>query len=188
MYPHTVLCAISKLESKQSLSTDPESRGGFGPYLPLTGSTCPSGCCTIPYDDAAALERALGVSADQAGGVAENEEDQRALRELAEAVEGLNHQDKQIAGREILRALNRHSKEYRDALAEGCPITYLRPVVEMILRYPRLAVLGFWDGIVGLLVTQLSNFTSELKFSPQPWRNTDSQPIHQRLPTCPSMI
>ncbi|KAL1749839.1 hypothetical protein FB107DRAFT_224878 [Schizophyllum commune] len=82
------------------------------------------------------------------------------LVKLAEAVEGLNHQDKQVASLEILRALDRHSKEYRDALAEGCPITYLRPAVEMILGDPRLTVLGFWDGIMGLLVTQLSKFTT----------------------------
>ena len=35
----------------------------------------------------AALERALGVSVDETRGAAKNQEDQRALRELAEAVE-----------------------------------------------------------------------------------------------------
>ncbi|KAL1689541.1 hypothetical protein GGG16DRAFT_57518 [Schizophyllum commune] len=87
------------------------------------------------------------------------------LVKLAEAVEGLNHQDKQVASLEILCALNHHCKEYRDTLAEGFPIEYLQPGVEMILRNPQLAVLGFCDGIVGLLVTQLSKFTT---YTPAP--------------------
>ncbi|KAL1712193.1 hypothetical protein EV715DRAFT_297308 [Schizophyllum commune] len=79
---------------------------------------------------------------------------------LATAVEELHHQDKHLAGLDILLALDRHSKEYYDTLAEQIPITYLRPALEMVLRNPRLAVLEIWDGIVALLVTQLSKLTT----------------------------
>ncbi|KAI9218403.1 ornithine-oxo-acid transaminase [Blastocladiella britannica] len=41
-----------------SMSTDPDSRDGFGPYLPGVGPICPSGA-VIEYGDAAAMRRAL---------------------------------------------------------------------------------------------------------------------------------
>lgn len=41
------------------MSTDPESRDNYGPYLPNIGSTCPSTKQRIPYDDIPALTAAL---------------------------------------------------------------------------------------------------------------------------------
>ncbi|OQO07485.1 Ornithine aminotransferase [Cryoendolithus antarcticus] len=42
-----------------SMSTDPESRDNYGPYLPRVGSSCPSTGKPIPYNDIPALEAAL---------------------------------------------------------------------------------------------------------------------------------
>lgn len=42
-----------------SLSTDPQSRGGFGPYVPGLSSKCPETDNLLRYDDANALEAAL---------------------------------------------------------------------------------------------------------------------------------
>jgi ornithine--oxo-acid transaminase len=42
-----------------SLSTDPESRDGFGPYLPGVGAICSDSNETLAYNDAAQLEKAL---------------------------------------------------------------------------------------------------------------------------------
>jgi ornithine--oxo-acid transaminase len=44
-----------------TLSTDPESRENYGPYLPGVGAVCPSSGKAIPFNDAAALEAALEV-------------------------------------------------------------------------------------------------------------------------------
>ena len=41
------------------MSTDPESRDNYGPYLPNIGSFCPSTKKTIPYNDIEALRSAL---------------------------------------------------------------------------------------------------------------------------------
>jgi len=41
------------------MSTDPESRDNYGPYLPNIGSTCPSIKKPIPYNDIPALTAAL---------------------------------------------------------------------------------------------------------------------------------
>lgn len=41
------------------MSTDPESRDNYGPYLPNIGATCPATKQRIPYDDIPALAAAL---------------------------------------------------------------------------------------------------------------------------------
>lgn len=41
------------------MSTDPESRENYGPYLPLIGSSCPHTKQTLPYNDVGALRTAL---------------------------------------------------------------------------------------------------------------------------------
>jgi ornithine--oxo-acid transaminase len=41
------------------MSTDPDSRTGFGPFLQRVGPTCPSGCHTIKYNDVDDLRKAL---------------------------------------------------------------------------------------------------------------------------------
>ena len=41
------------------MSTDPESRDNYGPYLPNVGSTCPKTKQTIPYNDIQAVRSAL---------------------------------------------------------------------------------------------------------------------------------
>jgi ornithine--oxo-acid transaminase len=47
------------LVRSNSMSTDPESRDNYGPYLPNIGSTCPSIKKPIPYNDIPALTAAL---------------------------------------------------------------------------------------------------------------------------------
>ena len=42
-----------------SLSTDPESRGNYGPFVPLLGSVCPATKTRLPFDDIPALRQAL---------------------------------------------------------------------------------------------------------------------------------
>lgn len=44
-----------------SMSTDPESRDNYGPYLPNIGSRCPSTKKPIPFNDISALHEALRV-------------------------------------------------------------------------------------------------------------------------------
>ena len=41
------------------MSTDPESRDNYGPYLPNIGSSCPSTKKSLPYNDIGALRSAL---------------------------------------------------------------------------------------------------------------------------------
>ena len=43
------------------MSTDPESRDNYGPYLPNVGSRCPSTKKLLPYNDIEALRSALDV-------------------------------------------------------------------------------------------------------------------------------
>ncbi|MCJ1251169.1 ornithine aminotransferase [Trapelia coarctata] len=42
-----------------SMSTDPESRDNYGPYVPNVGAVCPSTKKTLPYNDIPALRSAL---------------------------------------------------------------------------------------------------------------------------------
>ena len=51
-----------------TMSTDPESRENYGPYLPGIGSSCPSTGKPIPYNDAAALEEAFKVHGKEVAG------------------------------------------------------------------------------------------------------------------------
>ncbi|KAL9032644.1 MAG: hypothetical protein Q9214_007878, partial [Letrouitia sp. 1 TL-2023] len=44
-----------------SMSTDPESRDNYGPYLPNIGSSCPKTRQPLPYNDTNALRSALQV-------------------------------------------------------------------------------------------------------------------------------
>jgi len=50
------------------MSTDPESRENYGPYLPGIGSSCPATGKPIPYNDAAALEEAFKVHGKEVAG------------------------------------------------------------------------------------------------------------------------
>lgn len=50
--------------SALSMSTDPESRDNYGPYLPNIGSQCPSTKQTIPYNDVSALKAAFAAHGD----------------------------------------------------------------------------------------------------------------------------
>ena len=43
------------------MSTDPQSRDNFGPYLPNVGSTCPKTKQVLPYNDIPALKSALKI-------------------------------------------------------------------------------------------------------------------------------
>ncbi|KAK2746675.1 ornithine aminotransferase [Myotisia sp. PD_48] len=58
-----VLCVDDNFHGRTfaaiSLSTDPESRENYGPYLPNVGSTIPGTNKTIPYNDKAALREAF---------------------------------------------------------------------------------------------------------------------------------
>lgn len=47
-----------------SMSTDPESRENYGPYLPNVGSTCPKTRQSIPYNDIQAVRSALEAHGD----------------------------------------------------------------------------------------------------------------------------
>jgi len=51
-----------------TMSTDPESRENYGPYLPGIGSSCPATGKPIPYNDAAALEEAFKVHGKEVAG------------------------------------------------------------------------------------------------------------------------
>ena len=48
-----------------SMSTDPESRDNYGPYLPNIGSKCPSTQQILPFDDVKALETAFNAHGDR---------------------------------------------------------------------------------------------------------------------------
>lgn len=48
-----------------SMSTDPESRDNYGPFLPNIGSQCPSTKQQLPYNDIKALESAFAVHGDK---------------------------------------------------------------------------------------------------------------------------
>lgn len=47
------------------MSTDPESRDNYGPYLPNIGSACPATKKPLPYNDATALREALDAHGDK---------------------------------------------------------------------------------------------------------------------------
>ena len=47
------------------MSTDPESRDNYGPYLPNIGSSCPSTKKMIPYNDVAAVREAFEAHGDK---------------------------------------------------------------------------------------------------------------------------
>ncbi|KAM0722040.1 hypothetical protein Q7P37_002966 [Cladosporium fusiforme] len=51
-----------------TMSTDPESRENYGPYLPGVGSYCPSTGKPIPYNDVAALEEAFEAHGKEVAG------------------------------------------------------------------------------------------------------------------------
>ena len=51
-----------------TMSTDPESRDNYGPYLPNVGSVCPSTKKPIPYNDIKALEEAFEVHGKEVAG------------------------------------------------------------------------------------------------------------------------
>lgn len=51
-----------------SMSTDPESRGGFGPYLPNVGPQCPKTGELLEYGSLESLEKCLKAHADHAAG------------------------------------------------------------------------------------------------------------------------
>jgi ornithine--oxo-acid transaminase len=48
------------------MSTDPESRENYGPYLPNVGSSCPKTNQSIPYNDIEAVRSALEAHGDSA--------------------------------------------------------------------------------------------------------------------------
>lgn len=50
------------------MSTDPESRDNYGPYLPNIGSVCPSTGKVIPFDDIAAVTAAFEAHGDKLAG------------------------------------------------------------------------------------------------------------------------
>lgn len=51
--------------SALSMSTDPESRDNYGPYLPNIGCQCPSTKQAIPYNDVSALKAAFAAHGDR---------------------------------------------------------------------------------------------------------------------------
>ena len=51
-----------------TMSTDPESRDNYGPYLPNVGCVCPSTKKTLPYNDVPALEEAFEAHGKELGG------------------------------------------------------------------------------------------------------------------------
>lgn len=50
------------------MSTDPESRENYGPYLPSVGSMCPATGKTIPFGDTAAVRTAFETHGDRIAG------------------------------------------------------------------------------------------------------------------------
>ncbi|KAK3114284.1 ornithine aminotransferase [Teratosphaeriaceae sp. CCFEE 6253] len=51
-----------------TMSTDPESRENYGPYLPNVGPVCPATKKVIPYNDIAALEEAFEAHGKETAG------------------------------------------------------------------------------------------------------------------------
>ena len=51
--------------SALSMSTDPESRDNYGPYLPNVGCQCPSTKQAIPYNDVSALKAAFAAHGER---------------------------------------------------------------------------------------------------------------------------
>lgn len=51
-----------------TMSTDPESRDNYGPYLPNVGAVCPSTGKAIPFDDVAAVEAAFKAHGKETAG------------------------------------------------------------------------------------------------------------------------
>ncbi|KAF2725541.1 ornithine aminotransferase [Polychaeton citri CBS 116435] len=51
-----------------TLSTDPESRDNYGPYLPNVGAVCPATKTPLPYNDIPALERAFAAHGKELAG------------------------------------------------------------------------------------------------------------------------
>lgn len=51
-----------------TMSTDPESRDNYGPYLPNVGSVCPATKKPIPYNDIPALEAAFAAHGKETAG------------------------------------------------------------------------------------------------------------------------
>ena len=51
-----------------TMSTDPESRDNYGPYLPNVGSACPSTGKSIPFNDIPALEAAFEAHGHETAG------------------------------------------------------------------------------------------------------------------------
>lgn len=78
------------------MSTDPESRDNYGPYLPNIGSQCPATKQLLPFNDIEALESALSAHGDrvaaflvepiqgEAGIVVPNDEYLKRVRELCD--------------------------------------------------------------------------------------------------------
>lgn len=52
-----------------SMSTDPESRDNYGPYLPNIGSVCPKTKKPIPYNDVSAIREALEAHGDKVAAI-----------------------------------------------------------------------------------------------------------------------
>ena len=50
------------------MSTDPESRDNYGPYLPNVGSMCPATKKHIPYNDISAVREAMEAHGDKVAG------------------------------------------------------------------------------------------------------------------------
>lgn len=51
-----------------SMSTDPESRDNYGPYLPNVGPVCPATGKILPYDDVSAVEAAFEAHGKEVAG------------------------------------------------------------------------------------------------------------------------
>lgn len=51
-----------------SMSTDPSSRDGFGPFLPLVGAVCPNSGLTMTYGDIGALEKVFAAHGTEMAG------------------------------------------------------------------------------------------------------------------------
>ena len=51
------------------MSTDPESRDNYGPYLPNVGSVCPKTKKSIPFNDVSAIREALEAHGDKVAAI-----------------------------------------------------------------------------------------------------------------------
>ncbi|KAG9284751.1 hypothetical protein G9A89_001121 [Geosiphon pyriformis] len=67
-----ILCCTNNFHGRTtaiiSLSTDPDSRRGFGPYLPNSGAICPAGGGTLHYNSVKDLEDALNAHGKHVAG------------------------------------------------------------------------------------------------------------------------